>query len=66
MTKEEISKLLYERICYGYCNNCRFRNERINNEVCEDCNRKMIKWGISKKCCDEIAKKIVKGSADNE
>lgn len=64
MTKqEEISNILYEALCYMYCDNCRCDSEIDENDPmwgCECCYRKYNGWGISRAVSDALAEKIMK------
>lgn len=71
MTKQEkidaISELVYNKLNYMYCDNCRY-NLEIDEEDrkakglkggCEDCYRKYNGWGISKNKSMQIARDIL-------
>lgn len=63
MTKEEISKLIYDELSHAYCYNCRYKTENdLTN--CEECHRKYMNWAISKVKCNLIAEKIKDGEQD--
>lgn len=67
MTKKEIAKLIYEELCYMYCNNCRYNSEIGEDDPnfgCDDCHRKYNGWGISMAEAERIAEKI--GGEDGE
>lgn len=65
-TQQQISDLLYEKLDYMYCDNCRFSSEISEEESlekygywgCEDCHRKYNGWGISQAECDRLARII--------
>jgi hypothetical protein len=65
-TQQQISNIIYNRLGYMYCDNCRFGSEISEEEAnekygywgCEDCHRKYNGWGISKDVCDGLARKI--------
>lgn len=57
MSKEAISDLLYEKLDYIYCDNCRYRSE---DNWCDSCYRKYMDWGIARYTCDELAEEIMK------
>lgn len=69
--KEKINKievLLYNKLDYMYCDNCRFGREIFEEDCndesgiiwgCEDCHRKYNGWGISKAESKKLAKSIV-------
>ena len=44
-----------------YCYNCRYQggDEKIKEENCEDCHRKMIGWAISENTARKIVAKII-------
>ena len=54
MNEFQISDLIYERLNYMYCDNCRYDSE-IPGEWCEDCHRKNNGWAISRQEADNIA-----------
>lgn len=62
MTAKEISDLIYKRVDYMYCDNCRYNTE-IEDEACEDCHRKYNGWGISRAEADAIAQAIVRDAS---
>ena len=65
-TQQQISDILYDKLDYMYCDNCRFNSEISEEEAlesygywgCEDCNRKYNGWGISRSECDRLARII--------
>ena len=54
MNESRISDLIYDRLSYMYCDNCRYDSE-IPGGGCEDCHRKSNGWGISRAMADNIA-----------
>lgn len=63
MTRNEISDLIYGRLDYAYCDNCRFQYGDTTSfdedyHPCEDCHRKEQNWAISKNEADRIAELI--------
>lgn len=58
MSIEEISDILYDRLDYTYCDNCRSRLE-LEETRCDECHRKYMGWQISREECDKLAKKIL-------
>ena len=69
---EEISNIIYNKLDYMYCDNCRFKYEiseeesyeMYGNWACEDCSRKYNRWGISKSVANELAEKIINISVE--
>lgn len=61
MMKENIAKIIYEELCYMYCNNCRYNSE-IGEDApdygCDDCHRRCNGWGISMAEASRIAEMI--------
>lgn len=65
---DKIAKIIYDRLCYMYCDNCRLNSEIDEEEAikkygywgCEDCYRKYNGWAISMAESENIAKKIIK------
>lgn len=58
-----IAKIIYERLYYVYCDNCRFNSDRTkwhDNEEnpCEDCHRKYMNWAISMETANQLAEII--------
>jgi hypothetical protein len=62
MTKQEVSDVIYNELCYMYCDNCR-HNYEIEDDACDDCYRKYNGWGISRAKADYIANMICIGNA---
>lgn len=63
MKKEKIAKIIYERLDYMYCDNCRYGLEIGQEDSswgCDDCHRKYNGWGISKNESEKIADIILK------
>lgn len=56
-SKDGIVELLMEGLETIYCNTCRSRN---NYENCDECNRKMMNWGISEDYAKKLADQIYK------
>ena len=54
MDESRISDLIYDRLNYMYCDNCRYNSE-IPGDGCEDCHRKNNGWAISRNMADYIA-----------
>lgn len=66
--KEKIVDILLTDLqgCDGrqsiYCNTCRGSEKDDDvEERCDGCNRKQMFWGISAKCANEIADRIIDG-----
>lgn len=57
-----IAELLYDELCYAYCDNCR---NAENEENCDFCYRKYQNWGISRETAQELEKRI-KEKINNE
>ncbi len=57
MTKQEISDLIYNRLDYMYCDNCRYYTE-LEDEPCNYCHRKYSGWALSRAEADSIAEAI--------
>ena len=63
MDKDKIVNIIYDYLYYMYCDNCRYDSEITDDEYhCEECYRKMNRWGISKDTCERIADKILEES----
>ena len=63
--KDKIAQIIYDWLPYVYCDDCRYSTEiehdDYNDSPCEDCYRKYMGWGISKKsAANRIAKDILK------
>ena len=66
--KQAIATLIYNDLCYMYCDNCRFNVEiseeesieRLGYWSCEDCHRKYNGWGVSQATAEYLAKEIMK------
>lgn len=59
--KDEIAKIIYEELCYMYCDNCRYNSEIGEDDPnfgCDDCHRKYNGWGISMAKAERIAEMI--------
>ena len=59
--KEKIAKIIYEELCYMYCDNCRYDSEIGEGDLnfgCYDCHRKYNGWGISMAKAERIAEMI--------
>jgi len=61
MNEKEISDLIYSRLDYMYCDNCRHNFEETESDPCYDCFRKYNNWGVSRAEADKIAAAICKG-----
>ena len=64
---EEIADIIYNKLNYMYCDNCRYDSEKdcetegdFTFDPCEECHRKSNGWAISKATCELIASKICK------
>ena len=57
-SKEEIIEILMGQFDSVYCETC----EHKNSNRCDECHRKAMNWGISEKCAEQIADKILKES----
>lgn len=65
---EKIANIIYNELCYMYCDNCRLNIEIDEEEArakygywgCEDCHRKYNGWAISMCESENIAKEIIK------
>ena len=53
--RDRIIDVLLEELCEVYCYSC-------DGEYCENCNRKEIGWGISRRESERIADRILSGS----
>ena len=53
-TEQEIKELLYEKLSYIYCDNC-----RGDESACDECIRKQMGWQASDSFCESIAKEII-------
>ena len=66
--EQAIINLIYEDLCYMYCDNCRFHSEISEEESikmfghwgCDNCYRKYNGWGISRAKAEYFAKEIMK------
>lgn len=59
--KEKISQLIYNKLEYAYCDNCRgpeAENYEEEEKYCGNCHRKYQNWGIGKNIADELAEQI--------
>lgn len=59
--KDKIAKIIYEELCYMYCDNCRYNSEIGEDDPnfgCDDCHRKYNGWGISMAKAERIAEMI--------
>ena len=67
---EKISEIIYNNLCYMYCDNCRYNTEINTSEdeygACENCHRKYNGWAISKAESDSITNKIIKLLEDHK
>ena len=54
--KEKILELLYQQLGGIYCDSCEYQD---NEEYCEGCHRKYMKWAISKNATDGLAEAIM-------
>lgn len=59
-TKESIAKIIYNKLDYMYCDNCR-NSGRLD---CDFCYRKYNDWGISMDKANEIAEMILKDTGE--
>lgn len=65
---DKIAKIIYDRLCYMYCDNCRLNFEIDEEEArkkygywgCEECHRKYNGWAISMSESESIAGDIIK------
>lgn len=55
-TKEEITNILTETLCYAYCDNC---GNDMNEDLCGDCHRKYQNWKLSVDVAEKIADEIL-------
>lgn len=67
----DVSKYIYDRLSFVYCDNCRYYREIDENDPnygCEDCHRKYSGWGISIAEAEKIAKAIetIRERKDND
>lgn len=58
MNVDKIAQIIYDRLPYMYCDNCRYNSEIEDEYGCEDCHRKYNGWGISMATAKSIAKEI--------
>ena len=42
---------IYEEFSYIYCNNC---EKELDEDLCEDCHRKYMRWSASKKTIERV------------
>lgn len=52
-----------DELFYMYCDNCRYRNDSIDEyetDHCENCHRKYNGWGISKEVAEAIEERCLK------
>lgn len=65
---ERISSVIYNELCYMYCDNCRNAELDVEKreEACEFCYRKYNNWGVAKHTADEIAEKIAEELAEEQ
>lgn len=68
---EKISEIIYNDLCYMYCDNCRYNIEIEPSEEddyypCDNCHRKYNGWAISKAEANSITNKIIKLFEDNK
>lgn len=63
MSKKDISNLIYERLNFSWCRNCRYKEEEINFNLCRECSLRYdhSSWGVSRNECDILADEIIKG-----
>jgi Zn-finger domain-containing protein len=62
MDIENATELIYNELCYAYCDNCRGNEKEIREkepDFCECCNRKSQNWAVSKNTAEAIAKAIL-------
>lgn len=55
-TKEEITNILTETLCYAYCDNC---GNNMDEDLCGDCHRKYQNWKLSVEVAEKIADEIL-------
>ena len=53
--KRKIENILLKQFCYVYCDTCRFKN----TNMCDDCHRKCMNWGLSSDAAEELAETII-------
>jgi hypothetical protein len=56
-TKEEISSYLQKVFCSVYCYNCKYD---MQDNICDECARKSMNWGLDSASADLIAEEILK------
>lgn len=54
--RAKIAEMLYDELCYAYCDNCDNANDP---DKCGVCYRKYQNWAISKDTCEHLTDKIV-------
>ena len=67
MIKDKIAKIIYDELCYMYCDNCRYCLEIGEDELssgCDDCHRKYNGWGISMAKANKLAEMAIEVLAD--
>lgn len=51
----KVKELIFDRLDYVYCHNCRFCDDDTR---CEDCHRRSMNWKISEDTAESLAKEI--------
>lgn len=65
MLKNKIAKIIYDKLNYVYCGNCRFDFEEDNDWRCNACGGNYEKWSISMKTSKIISEKILDAIKNN-
>lgn len=65
MLKNKIAQIIYDKLNYVYCGNCRFDVEEDNNWRCNSCGGNYEKWSISMKTSKIIAESILEVIKNN-
>ena len=53
----KVKKILFDKLDYIHCGNCRFNDDDTR---CEECHRKNMNWEISEDTAENLAEKIYK------
>lgn len=63
--KNKIAKIIYDKLNYTYCGNCRFDFEEKDDWRCNGCGRNYDAWSISMKTSKIIAESILEAIKNN-
>jgi len=61
--RKNIAEMLQFELSSVYCDTC---NEGLQTDVCEDCSRKEMMWGISEDYADYLAGKVLRLDKNNK